>query len=83
MGIQERFQRITSHLDEKTRRLWCANEALAIVVGGVTLVSNETGVSRTTITEGIKEIKGLKHLPENGIRRDGGAENCKQKKMVI
>jgi hypothetical protein len=71
MGIQEKFQRITPYLDEKMRRLWCANEALAIV-GGITLVSNETGVSRTTITEGIKEIKGLKQLPDNSIRRSGG-----------
>ncbi|MFH1897664.1 MAG: ISAzo13 family transposase, partial [Candidatus Desantisbacteria bacterium] len=52
MGIQECFQRISQHLDEKTRRLWCANEAIAIY-GGVSLVSRETGVSRTTITEGI------------------------------
>jgi hypothetical protein len=80
MGIKERFQRITRHLDEKTRRLWCANEALAIVVGGVTLVSIETGVSRTTIIEGIKEIKGLKQLPENGIRRDGGGRKLQTEK---
>jgi transposase len=80
MGIQERFQTISQHLDEKTRRLWCANEALAIVHGGVSLVSRETGVSRTTITEGIKEIKGQKKLPENGIRRDGGGRKLQIEK---
>jgi hypothetical protein len=79
MGIQEKFQRITPHLDEKTRRLWCANEALAIV-GGVTLVSKEIGVSRTTITEGIKEIKGFKQLPVNSIRRDGGGRKLQTEK---
>ena len=81
MGIQERFQRITPHLDEKMRRLWCANEALA-VVGGITLVSNETGVSRTTITEGIKEIKGLKQLPDNNIRRSGGGRKLQTEKDI-
>jgi hypothetical protein len=79
MEIQERFQRITQHLDEKTRRLWCANEALA-VVGGIALVSRETGISRTTITEGVKEIKGLKQLPENRIRRNGGGRKLQTEK---
>ncbi|MDO8619431.1 MAG: ISAzo13 family transposase [Candidatus Daviesbacteria bacterium] len=84
MEIQERFQRITDHLDEKTRRLWCANEALAIAYGGVSLVSRQTGVSRTTITEGVKEIKGEKELPKEKIRRDGGGrklQTTKDKKL--
>ncbi|HAO19081.1 MAG: hypothetical protein BWK80_31645 [Desulfobacteraceae bacterium IS3] len=71
--LQEKFGRIASHPDEKSRRLWCANEALAIGRGGITIVSGATGVSRTTITEGIKEITGKKEIPENGdIRRKGG-----------
>ena len=84
MEIQERFQRITGHLDEKTRRLWCANEALAIPYGGVSLVSRQTGVSRTTITEGVKEIKGEKELPKEKIRRSGGGrklQTTKEKKL--
>ncbi len=84
MEIQERFQRIENHLDEKTRRLWCANEALAITYGGVSLVSRQTGVSRTTITEGIKEIRGEKELPKEKIRRDGGGrklQTTKDKKL--
>ena len=80
MGIKKRFQRISEHLDEKTRRLWCANEALAISYGGVSFVSRETGVSRTTITEGVKEIKEQKKLPKNGIRRDGGGRKLKIEK---
>ncbi len=32
--LQEKYGRIASHLDEKSRRLWCANEALAIGRGG-------------------------------------------------
>lgn len=88
MGIKERFQKITNHLDEKTRRLWCANEALSIAYGGVSLVSRETGVSRTTITEGSKEIEGKKELPQGKIRRNGGGrklqiENDKELKSDI
>lgn len=70
--IQEKFQRIASHLNEKSKRLWCANEALALGWGGVTTVSDATGMSRTTITTGIKELTGVKALPEMGVRRTGG-----------
>jgi hypothetical protein len=78
--IKERFQRITGHLDEKARRLWCANEAIGIGFGGVSLVSLATGVSRTTITVGTKEIKGEKDLPQNSIRRVGGGRKQKTEK---
>ena len=70
--IQEKFNRIASHLDEKSKRLWCANEALAQGWGGVTLVSKATGVSRTTITAGIKELTGEQDVLKAGIRRKGG-----------
>lgn len=76
--LQEKFERITSHLDEKSKRLWCANEAIAMGRGGVAIVSAATGISRTTVTEGIKEIKGKKELPEKGrIRRKGGGRKKK------
>ena len=75
--LRERFQRIAEHLDEKARRLWCANEALAVGFGGVSYVALATGVSRTTITEGVKEISGKKELPKRGIRREGGGRKPK------
>lgn len=70
--IQEKFRRIASHPDEKSKRLWCANEALSLGWGGVTLVSQVTGISRTTITTGIRELIGRKDVPDVGIRRKGG-----------
>jgi hypothetical protein len=76
--LQEKFGRIASLSDEKARRLRCANEAIAIGRGGITVVSVATGVSRTTITEGIKEITGKKEIPENGaVRRKGGGRKKK------
>ena len=77
--IKEKFQRITNHLNEKSRRLWCANEAITLGSGGISLVAKATGVSRTTITEGVKEIKGRKKLPE-GIRREGGGRKLQTEK---
>jgi transposase len=75
--VRERYQRISSHLDEKSRRLWCANESVAIGFGGVSLVSQATGVSRTTIIEGKKEITGGKDVPKDGVRRKGGGRKRK------
>ena len=78
--IQEKFQRITDHLNEKTRRLWCANEAITFGFGGITLVAEATKVSRTTITEGIKEMEGKKTLPADSIRRCGGGRKLSAEK---
>jgi len=50
-SLQESYTRIVEHLNEKGRRLWCANEAIRIGRGGIVLVSQATKVSRTTITE--------------------------------
>ncbi|NJL60426.1 MAG: hypothetical protein HC887_13115 [Desulfobacteraceae bacterium] len=63
--LQEKFGRIVSHLNEKSKRLWCANEAMSLGRGGITLVSAATGVSGTTITEGVKEIKGEKEVRQD------------------
>lgn len=69
--IQEKFKRINPYLNEQSRRLWCANEALSIGWGGIKAVSIATGVARNTIVSGIKEIKGKKEV-SNNIRRKGG-----------
>lgn len=71
-NVRERFSRIAGHLNEQSKRLWCANEALALGWGGITLVAKATGVSRATITAGIDELLGIRSLPDQGIRRTGG-----------
>ena len=42
--------------DEQTRRLWAAAEAQVIGRSGVSLVARATGLSRTTIHQGIKDL---------------------------
>ena len=79
-SIQERYNTISKHLDEKGKRLWCATEALALE-RGVSLVSKATGVSRTTITEGVKELRGEKEIAPSGkVRRIGGGRKMAIKK---
>lgn len=65
---------LAGHLNEKARRLWCASEALAYGRGGSSLVSRATGISRTTICEGKKELRGEKAAVDGTerVRHPGG-----------
>jgi len=71
-AVKRRFERLSPLLDERTRRLLVAAEAMAIGRGGVTLVSRATGMSRRAIARGCQEL----HHPHPGtsgrIRRPGG-----------
>ncbi len=61
-------------LNEKQRRIYLASEAMTIGRGGISEVSRITGVARTVITAGIKDIKsGDPDLlcGETRIRREG------------
>jgi len=69
LGI--RFARLEPLLDERSRRLFVANEALALGRGGVTAVAAATGVARSTINRGISELKGARQALGRGIRRPG------------
>jgi Rhodopirellula transposase DDE domain len=70
--IRRRYQAASAFLDERGRRLFVANEALALGYGGVTAASTATGVARSTINRGIAELRAGR--PDQGprIRRSGG-----------
>lgn len=53
--IREKFRVLDPLLDERTRRLWAACEAKALGWGGIGVVSRATGLSRTTISTGLRE----------------------------
>lgn len=48
--IRRKFQSLRPEMDERSRRQWAAAEAWDLGWGGVTLVSQATGLSRPTIT---------------------------------
>lgn len=72
--IRKKYQRLRHSLNEKSRRLWCAAEALAIGKKGVAIVHAATQISRPTIYLGIKEIQQKSHQKKskNRIRKKGG-----------
>ncbi|MBB4200555.1 DNA-binding phage protein [Rhodoblastus sphagnicola] len=69
-AIRLRFEALRPSLDERGRRLFAAVEARAAGVGGVAAVSRATGVVRSTIQRGLKELDAP---PMTGrVRRAGG-----------
>jgi hypothetical protein len=59
-------------LDERTRRIMAANEAIGLGYGGVSVVRRACGLSRKAITNGIREIQKGDCPAEGRIRRAGG-----------
>src|SRR2546426_3504678 len=70
--VKQRYERVATELNERTRRLLAASEALAIGWGGVSMVSRATGLSRPVISQGIKELQEGAKVGEGRIRRKGG-----------
>lgn len=75
--LAQKYEAMAPYLDERTRRIWAAVEADALGWGGVTRVSEATGMSRDTISAGIKELRqwsesGKPILELNQVRRSGG-----------
>lgn len=69
--LREKLSGIWSLLDERARRLVAANEAQTLGYGGVCAVHRACGMSRVTITKGLREIAEGVALPEGRIRRAG------------
>ena len=59
MYIRRRYELLAGVMDERSRRLLLGAEAECIGYGGVSEVSRQTGVSRRTISEGIKDLPAL------------------------
>jgi hypothetical protein len=83
--LRTKFELLRPLMDERMRRQWAASEALALKRGGVTLVARATGLSRTTIGQGIRELRErtllgiedetcVSELPTR-VRRPGGGRH--------
>ena len=68
--LEKKFAHLWPHLNERSRRMVAATEAVQLGYGGVSQVSRACGMSRMTITKGIRELK-VKPMPAERIRRPG------------
>src|SRR6266850_7365125 len=70
-GLVAKLGRVWPHLNERGRRMVAATEAVELGYGGVSVVSRACGLSRVTITQGIRELDEAP-LPDGRVRRAGG-----------
>src|SRR6476469_7443534 len=73
--IRRKYQMLLPEMDERLRRQWAAAEARELGWGGVSLVSRATGLSRPTITAGLRELH--QPIPQRAaqavrVRQPGG-----------
>ena len=69
-ALKEKLASLWPHLDERARRLFAASEARQLGHGGISLVSRACGLSRVTITKGLRELAEAP-LPAGRVRRAG------------
>ena len=74
--IRRKFDSLDPVMDERVRRQWAASEAISLAWGGISAVSMGTGMSRSTIRAGIRELLERERagaaVPSMRIRRAGG-----------
>jgi hypothetical protein len=71
LSLAQRFQQLSPFLDERTRRLFVAVEAISLGRGGISAVSEATGVSRRAVYLGIKELSDPSARDTKRIRKEG------------
>lgn len=70
ISLRRKFSGVWPLLDERSRRLMAASEALSLGYGGVSRIRRACGLSRKAIAKGIREIADGNTIPGR-IRRSG------------
>src|ERR1039458_4834712 len=73
-SLRRKYRAVCGLLDERARRVWAAAEARSLPYGGVSLVARVTGLSRTTVHTGMRELQGgpQKTMGAGRSRKAGG-----------
>ena len=70
--LRRKYRAFSEALNERSRRLWAAAEAQSIGSGGIVLVWRATGIGKTTIWRGLKELESGERLARGRVRGPGG-----------
>ena len=85
--IRHKYELLSPLMNERMRRQWAACEAMSFPRGGFALVAEATGLSRTTLWAGKRELQPRGHLPPEDrpperIRRIGSVGNIRSNKVT-
>ena len=81
--LKEKYRMFKTILNERDTRLILASEAISLGRGGISAVSRNSGLSRSTLTIGINElgsIENLKVVKDVPIREKGGGRKKETEK---
>ena len=73
--LRQKFRAAWPHLDERTRRIMAATEAVSLGFGGVSIVARACGLSRKAIHKGIHELEEGEPLLGR-VRRPGAGRKA-------
>src|SRR5260370_34299373 len=62
-AVRRKFELLRPLMNERMHRHWAACEAMTLPRGGVTLVAQATGLSRTTNLTGLRELEDPANAP--------------------
>ena len=82
LAIEAKYQALCGRLDEAALSLWAATEARSLGRGGVRLVAKATGLSRTTIHAGLRELNAPVSAGEQGVQLRARAVGGGGKKLI-
>jgi transposase len=77
-AVRQKYSKLYQTFNERQKRLWAASEALEMGHGGVSAMQRITGLSRSTIHLGIKELENEisteipSEVDSRRVRRTGG-----------
>jgi DNA-binding phage protein len=71
-AIRVRYETLAPFLNERTRRLFAASEALTAGRGGIAAVARAIGIARSTIGRGLAELSDNRAATTERVRRSGG-----------
>lgn len=81
--IADKFDSLTTMMDERMRRQWAAAEARAYGWGGIEAVSVATGMSPHTIRKGLRELESRAKSPSTPIPRRLRAAGAGRKQSAV
>jgi len=70
-AIRRKYRSLLPVLDERQRRLWAAVEARALGRGGLGAIVRATGMAKTTVLRGLRDLESGPGLIPDRVRRPG------------
>jgi transposase len=76
-AARKRYREMAPVLNEQSRRRFVALEAQALGHGGVSVMARISGLARSTIYQGLSDIRNRISAPSGRIRQEGGGRKNK------